>query len=312
LFAFSKGQQKLIRAWDADPEQAVQVPLPPRISREQYDRALVEYRKNLYRMARAAKAKGVPIIFCTMTSNLRDWPPELSAFPPGFPDDRRASALESLERARLLVEEGHYQEAVDYLNSARSDFPGYAPLAFYLGRARSGLLFDDLMASDPESGVSAPELPDPQAVRAQAFADLRQAISEESRAVFSHRAPPELKRIVKEMAADQGALLLDVERAIETATYLPPGFDWFEDHCHPNLMGQQVIAEAIADFMKAHGLPRPAAEWEEPSPWDEPAFQAGRAGHGRGLFPPSLSPAGHFPRTQETFPGPVRSHPPRF
>ncbi|HUT55236.1 MAG TPA: SGNH/GDSL hydrolase family protein [bacterium] len=207
----------------------------------------------------------------------------------------------------------NYEEALKILAQARERYPGYAAISFELGRIKTALVEmgmkrpdrdEDRLVLDgdsarPEEGGEpekvmglASDLPvlDPayqEKLRAEALSDFKRARDEEARVVMSNRAPSAINEIVREVARSDNVLLLDTEKLIEESSYLAPGFDWFDDHCHPNLWGQQVIAEAFYDLIRESaeepGGAGPEAvlggvwsklPWAEPSPWDEQAFLA--------------------------------------
>src|SRR5262249_26784078 len=60
------------------------------------------------------------------------------------------------------------------------------------------------------------------------------------------RAPPDLVRALRELAARHGALVADIEAAMaEHAADDVPRFDLFFDYCHPNLLGHFIVADAV-------------------------------------------------------------------
>jgi lysophospholipase L1-like esterase len=201
----------------------------------------------------------------------------------------------------------NYKDAIKLLAGARDRFAGYAAISFELGRVKTALVEADMRRtghddrtvlegdSAERKGGAGPEpvmglasdLPglDPayrEKLRAEALQDFQRARDDEARVVMSNRAPSAVNQIVREVAASEHALLLDSEKLIQESSYLAPGFDWFDDHCHPNLWGQQVIAEAFYDLIRdsaevtgagpALGGNWSKLEWTEPSPWEEQAF----------------------------------------
>jgi hypothetical protein len=315
-----------MKSFEEDPEPGLNLPPPEPLPESLYNKVLEQYRCSLQKIAADCNSRGVPLILCTMASNLRDWPPDLRAVPPGFPEMSRRQALEAIFKARELArqkeaepapappahqelrlpvvdKQGDYEEAIKTLSSAREASPGYAPLSFELGRIKTSLVELGMKKPDREEdrlvlegdslgtedsptqplmglGSDLPGL-DPayvEKLRGEALADFKRALDEEARVSLaggSNRAPLAVNAIIREVAAANHALLFDTEKAIEESSYLAPGFDWFDDHCHPNLWGQQVIAEALYDLIRenAPGL-WSKLEWTEPSPWDEDAFRA--------------------------------------
>jgi len=87
--------------------------------------ALKAYESRLREMARAAKKKGVPLVFCRLPANLKDLPPEGR-----FPYWNKAL----FEGVRLLWK-GSAREAFDKIKLALKDKPADPFINYYAGRA---------------------------------------------------------------------------------------------------------------------------------------------------------------------------------
>ena len=171
-----------------------------------------QFEKSLRRMARAARAKGAPLAFCTLPNNREDLAPH-SALPFEFPEFREAW---------LLLENGKRAEAAMALRTflartLESDVEAQA--RFYLGRATDG-----------EESRSA---------YARA-ADLDPG---------EQHCPPRRNTLIRRVAAEEGALLVDLDAAFSA---LPDGrrFGVFYDAVHwvPELnpFAAAAIAESVA------------------------------------------------------------------
>jgi len=74
--------------------------------------------------------------------------------------------------------------------------------------------------------------------------------------------PTRFNDIVREVARQSGALLVDADARFEQES--PHGIvggALFADFVHPNIRGHQLIAAAIADTLRAAGVPAPAERW---------------------------------------------------
>lgn len=270
-----RGMPAFMQAREEGPETGLELPTPSSISASQHQRIMREYRSNLEKIASGCRSSGVPLILCTMTSNLRDWPPEYHVYPSGLTEEHWSDSMEGIKKARTLLERRHYEEALDLLESSRAVAPGYAPISFWIGRIKTAMAESQALhkSSSAEPSKNSARI---ERLRTEALSDFKRALSEESRTVVSHRAPVEFNPIVREVAKDHGAWLMDTERLFEENSYLAPGFDWFDDHCHPRLHGQQLMAEAIFEILRDQGLPLPRDKWKEPLPWNEKDFALSR------------------------------------
>ncbi|MBY0278816.1 SGNH/GDSL hydrolase family protein [Candidatus Binatia bacterium] len=82
-----------------------------------------------------------------------------------------------------------------------------------------------------------------------------------------HGAPSRFNEVLREVAAERGTLFVDAAAVLQQAS--PHGLvgdDQFIDLVHPNLLANERIAAAIADGMRAAGIPVPAAQWTDDDP----------------------------------------------
>ncbi len=266
-FAVEKGRKAMIKKWEEEPGEGVALQESNPISKKEYERVKTRYENNLEEISRLAGKDNVPLVFCTPASNLVGWPPATDALPPGFSNEQKQEARKRTDEAGKLLEEGQPEAAVTALEKAGRDYKGYAPVSFYLGRARAALW---TKKRETPEGADADDA-EMRKLRAKALADLNRALAEEARCVISHRAPPDLIKIMKKVARQQNALLFDTAEILQNQ-YVLPGFELFEDHCHPTLKAQQTIAANLAELLKEQGIPAPADEWKERPLWREMEF----------------------------------------
>ncbi len=259
--ALGAGKTTFMQAWEENEEGGLALPRPPLISQDQYDEVVTEYEDNLRAMADACNNRKVKLVLCAPASNLNGWPPEY-VFPASFGEKSRLEAGLAYDRAEKFYKSGAFFKAYSGLEEWMSSPVGYAPLAFISGRSKSA----DLKSLDPSSDKF-------KSLKISAIKDLETAVSWESKCVYSHRAPPEFRDIVKKVASEKSVVFLDAQAAINEAADFTPGFDLFEDHCHPNLKAQQVLAEALRNTMKENDIPVESSQYGPTFKWNENAFR---------------------------------------
>lgn len=202
---------------------------------EQVKLTLEHYRYNLEKMTQWCQEKGVPVVFLTLPSNLKDFPPYHSLHRPGLSpkalaawDQRYQSGLKSLQSGDAAGAEKEFREALAL-------DPDYADLHFRLG---SSLL------DQGRPPAAAPEFWP--AVRLDAW---------------PVRAFPEMNAAVREMPAE-GVLVADALALFAAAAKdRIPGNDLFLDHCHPDLPGQALLAEAALSALAENRIVPLPQDW---------------------------------------------------
>ncbi len=249
------GALAVMKAWERDPDAPVELPAPERVSGDDYQRVVRDFVSSLEGIIATCRSNNVQTVLCTAASNLAGWPPEQRAAPPGMSQKKLQFVREKLEKAEGLLNKGSLSEAMELTKSARQEAPGYAPVFFMRAmiKAEAGKNGDKELKKD-------------------ALWDFKKALALEAKTVVTHRAPPDINAVVRETARSKGAWLMDTVLLFERNSR-PPGFEWFMDHCHPGLEGQQIIAHALYELLKEKGWPRPGDEWKEAREWDEQAFR---------------------------------------
>jgi len=230
-------------------------------------RVLARLEENLRALIDAGAEAGVPIVLCTVPSNVEGWAPNGSSFGSGVsPEDRRVVERQ-LRAARTSLEGNQVEAAVRELESARDLAPGHAEVHYRLGQAYQALeRWKDARNS---------------------FERARDTDSQPARAIGP------INETIRRVAASSGAILVDVERRLgEHTTHGLLGFNLFEDYVHPKPRGHQLIALEIWRIFQERGLvgetgpADPAAFWSalgEPGPpdletvQDAPVAEAGTA-----------------------------------
>ena len=200
------------------------------------------FEDNLRAIVDLAGRGGARAVLCTVPSNLGRWPPNQSFFGREAGAGARRDALRLLEESASLLGKGDAAGAATRLEAARALAPSHAGIHYQLGRAYEALgRWDDARA---------------EYVRAR---DTDAAPS---------RAPSAVNEAIRRVAAEKGAVLVDVEAAFAKASpHGVPGFDLFEDYVHPKPEGHRIIAHELWRAFEERGLVGP------PRPPDEAVFR---------------------------------------
>ena len=187
---------------------------------EEFTQTLRHYGWNIQRILDRCEARGVPVVLCTLPSNLRNWPPFESLTSPGA--DK--TALDArLRQSVSLLKDGRHAEALAQARVLAAEEPGAAAFHYVTamcldaaGKTREAKQ-EYLVAKDLDA--------------------------------FPHRAPSTFNMKIRELA-DGGAPLFDAERLFELRS--PdgiPGRNLFLDQCHPNPAGHELLADGLAELI---------------------------------------------------------------
>ena len=171
------------------------------------------------KMIRTCRARDVPIIVCTLPSNERDLAPlgidDFSDDDPG-----RRSKLQSLLQTALDRADADPQVAIEAAERVVAARPEQARAHYALGRARFASGDHQRAAESFRSAVDFDPMP--------------------------WRAPSQSIDAIRKAVKNSGAVICDVQQAFRDAG--PGGsigWELMDDHVHPSLRGQALIAEAI-------------------------------------------------------------------
>ena len=119
-----------------------------------YKGRIATFNEELNQIVKRVRQKGVPLILCTLPSNLSDWPPVYKRLPGR---DRRY--IDAVSRIQELLRGGKYQEASDAVTTGFSRYPQDAMLYFLRGQIQAAM---GAYADARESFVKARDLdPEP-------------------------------------------------------------------------------------------------------------------------------------------------------
>ncbi|MBD3235273.1 MAG: tetratricopeptide repeat protein [Candidatus Eisenbacteria bacterium] len=195
------------------------------------------FRDNLEAVLEQAQSAGVPVLLCTVASNLGDQPPFGSAHPAAFGSE---AAFEShWQAATEAWSAGDSLSAREAVGAALALDSTYAAARYLRGwlRERAGDL----------SGARADYL----------------AAREYDTVPF--RAPQMIDREIRAAARAREVALVDIDSLMTARA--PGGIlgeEFFLEHLHPNLQGHALIAVSIARELADRGWGAPPAQWR----WD--------------------------------------------
>ncbi len=244
---YAAGAQLLERAMRKNPSRdiladEVDAMLARSIGPEDYARddafhaqVLAHYRFNLLRIAALARDAGARTIFVTPASNLKDCSPFKSEAGAGV-DAAQLEAL--LAQARQARERGDLAQAGLALEQALRMDARYAATHYERGR-------NFLAQGRAEEAREA----------------FLRAVAED---VCPLRATPEMLDIVRDVAAEAGARLVDFAAYIDRAAPAGiPGAEAFLDHVHLNLERYGELALLLVDELERAGVLHKAETWTE-------------------------------------------------
>jgi tetratricopeptide (TPR) repeat protein len=243
---------------------------PTGVDAAEKERVRARFEENLRDIVARVQAEGGAIVLCTVPANLRDWTPYQSAFDPALPQAQREIVIAAIADGRSRLEAGDAAVAIERLEGARALASGYADVQFVLGRAyETAGRWDDARA---------------------AYVRARDADTLPARVISS------INESTRRVAADTGALLVDVERLFEEASpHGLVGFNLIEDYVHPNPQGHRLIALALWRAFEARGLAGRPREAPPEEFWaavgQAPADPLAAAAGGAGAVPPWRSAA---------------------
>lgn len=222
---------------------------------ELYAEGVEVWRGNLERIADEAADARIPLLFCTVVSNLRDQPPFVSLPTPGTGPEtarRTAAALAAAGEAQTPEER---RRAGELLSRALGEDSLHAGLHY-----RLGLLY----AYGGDSVRALAHL-----VKARDLDALR------------FRAATEIRTALLEVCSTRGIPVARVDSAFAHAS--PggiPGYSLILEHLHPNLDGYFLMAKEICAAMERHGLVFGADRWRSAArPGDEELKERSAATH---------------------------------
>ena len=203
------------------------------------------YRLNLEEIVRAGKDAGARVMLLTLSQNFADWAPGASTHGKELGPEEAARFAALLAAGESAREAGDCAAALRSFEAALAVDDGYAALHYAIARCH-------------------------RALGAYGAARRHYRLASDLDRV-PYGAPTAFNAVVRELAAAQDLLLVDVDALLtRESEHGLVGDDLFIEFAHPNLRANQRIAAEIASVLRAADVPRPAREWREghadPSP----------------------------------------------
>lgn len=187
------------------------------------------FEENLASMISRCKARGVPLIVCTLVCNRRDFSPGGAAHSGRLSPEDLAAWNRYFEAGRSASALGLYEQALAHFRRAAAIDDGHAYLRFDLARTMLSMGGDEAMASEFQAAVDLDDLP--------------------------LRAVSAINRSIREQSSKEGIAVADVERGFDLVSAGGiPGDDLILDHVHPCLEGNILIARIVFEEAIESGL----------------------------------------------------------
>lgn len=206
---------------------------------QQKRQVIEEYRRDLSHIVEMAHGRGVKVVLATVPCNLRDWPPQKSMVDESLGQGQVLAWRLALQQAADYMGSNQFDAAAEQLEQAAAIAPGHAQTFYQLAQAYEQLgRWDDAR---------------------QAYADACDLDPSPVRRLSA------INEAVRSVAAEQGALLVDIERIFQKhSEYGLIGFNLIEDYVHPRLEAHQLIAWYLWDAIERAGWLGPASVAQRP------------------------------------------------
>jgi len=212
------GPDDLVSTLEIDPRYVVRSP-------DDFERTRREYEEDLRKIVALCAGRGVPMIVCTVPSNLRNAPP--FAMEPRSVLSREELCAR-LDELIAMHASGRHEDALAGARQVLLREERAAPFHYLAAKCLDGL------------GRI------PEARRCYLLAKDTDA--------FPHRAQTSFNETVRRVAAETPAELFDAEALLgRLALDGIPGKDLFVDHCHPNREAHLRLAEGLREVVRELG-----------------------------------------------------------
>jgi tetratricopeptide (TPR) repeat protein len=202
-------------------------------------RVYEHFRQNLNEILATAARAGVPVILCTVATNLKDCAPFAPLHHSGLTEKELSQWQVAYDTGRKFQEAGNVLQAKDSYEAAARIDAQFADLSFRLGECSR------LLGKDAEAAAYFENARDQDALQFRADSHINDLI-----------------RQAAQTFAGQGVSLVEIERLF--ATNSPKGLtgsEFFYEHVHLRPEGNYLLAQAIAEAASQ------ALALKAPKPW---------------------------------------------
>jgi tetratricopeptide (TPR) repeat protein len=203
---------------------------------DEYERALGNFESNLRSLLSASAARQVPVVLCTLTSNIRDQRPFVPLFRESLGDSLRKLWDENEARGEEAMRRGSPSAALPDLLRAVSIDSTQAMSHYDLGRCLDTL-----------------------GRFAEAKDEYRKARDYDG---LRFRASTETNGLIRSLCREGTAILADADTSFDA--HSPGGIvgdNLMMEHLHPNFEGYFLLAKVMAQALAGRGVPAPKSEW---------------------------------------------------
>ncbi len=189
---------------------------------KEYDFTLEHYTRNLEKIIETCAKADIPLILCTLPSNIRHWRPFYTA----SRDESEAQRLRGeLERLSDLMSRRRYEEALSVAEQVTKTTPKAAVFHFLAGECLDRL-------GRPQEAE-------------------KHYVAAKDTDAFPHRTLTSFNNRVRDMVRKYNVILFDGEKLFQQhAADGIPGNDLFADQCHPNRPGHDLLARGLKEVIE--------------------------------------------------------------
>ena len=202
-----------------------------------HDQVAEQFEDSLRQIVQTCQTARIPLFLIKLGCNLRDCPPYKSEHPADISTANEQAWQQHFDAGAAEEKTDPHSAMAEYRAAEKID-PRYALLLYRMGR-----------------------LLDEQKKESEALDYYIRARDED---VCPLRMPTRHEQILSRVAAERRVPLIDAAGIIaaQSLDHIP-GNDWYLDHVHPNIGGDQLISQALAEQAISMQLASPARPWSD-------------------------------------------------
>ena len=191
----------------------------------QKDQTIAHFRYNLERIIKISQGQNIPLVLCTVVSNVKDFSPFKSEHKKNLSEDNHRRWGSYFRKGIELQETGNFTDALKNYYESFSIDNEYAELAFRIAQC--------LYQTN-------------QFKLAKKYFYLAQELD-----VCPLRAPAGINKAIRDLSIQYQIPLVDLQPLFADAqNHYIPGSRYFVDHVHPTIPAHQMIGEKIAETLR--------------------------------------------------------------